>query len=187
MPIPSPDGGESQDGFVARCMADKSVLTEYGDSDKRAAVCFGAWRKKSAKMVEPQAITKIDEHEQLVFGWFNVAVKADGELLTDRQDDVIEPTVLEKAAYEYVVEGREGDFDHDGVVKATLVESMVFTGDKVKAIESLSNGVVKMDVPEGWWWGGFKIHDRDDFQKVLSGEKAMFSIEGTAERVEVLS
>lgn len=124
-------------------------------------------------------ITKIDEDQRLVFGFFSVSVRKDGQLLKDLHDDIIEPAELEKAAYDFVLQSREGGTMHRGAVKATLVESMVFTPEKMELM-----GLAKDALPTRWW-GGFKIHDDETFQKVKKGEYRMFSIEGTAQRVEV--
>lgn len=142
--------------------------------------------KQIVVKAEPQHIVKIDEEEHVVFGWFNVTMKADGEPLVDLHDDIIAPAEIEKAAYEFVLEYREGGQDHVGVAKATLVESMVFTGPKMEAMVAKGDGAVSLDIPEGWWWGGFKIHDQEVFDLVKSGDLAMFSIEGTATREEVV-
>lgn len=126
-----------------------------------------------------QRILKVDEHEHLVFGFFNVSMRADGELLEDLHGDLIEPGELEKAAYEFVLDYREGGAMHKGTSKATLVESFVVTPEKLEKM-----GLPRDAIPPGWW-GGFKVHDDDVFAKVLSGEYSMFSIEGEAARVEV--
>lgn len=135
--------------------------------------------KKGVRKAKAQSIAKIDEDESLVFGFFNVAVNKAGDLMVDLHDDIITPTVLEHAAYDYVLESREGGDMHDGDAVATLVESMVFTPEKLEKM-----GLAPDSVPTRWW-GGFKIHDPEIFEMVKSGERPMFSIEGTAERVEI--
>lgn len=129
----------------------------------------------------PSSILKIDSEEQLVFGFFNVSVNKSGDLMVDLQDDIITPTVLEGAAYEYVLESRAGGDMHEGDAVATLVESMVFTPEKLEKM-GLDAGTIPTR-----WWGGFKIHDPEIFEMVKSGDRPMFSIEGEAERVEVPS
>ena len=47
-------------------------------------------------------IAKSDDDRMLAFGWANVSMRADGELVEDWQGDIIEPEELENAAYDYV-------------------------------------------------------------------------------------
>ena len=48
MPIPSPHSDEDRDDFIGRCMADDD-MQEY-DQDQRAAICYDAWRERSATL-----------------------------------------------------------------------------------------------------------------------------------------
>lgn len=117
-------------------------------------------------------ITKVDMKHRLVFGWAYVSKDADGTVLVDSQDDYIDDDwELEKAAYEYVVKSRDGSDTH--VVKglATLVESVVFTKEKSKAMGLGDN------VPTGWWVGLRITNDRL-LEKVQSGDYTSFSIGG---------
>jgi hypothetical protein len=125
-------------------------------------------------------IEKVDTEERLVFGWANVphpVGKDLGEPKIDLQDDQILLPDLEKAAYEYVEFSREGDEMHTEEVKAQLVESMVFTPEKMEKMG------VQWDGPYGWWIG-FRV-EPDAFEKVKDGTYQMFSIGGTARPVEV--
>jgi hypothetical protein len=123
-------------------------------------------------------VAKLDVDQNLVFGWFSVAVQKSGDPLIDKQGDIIEPTELESAAYEFVLNFREADEMHSRITKGHLVESWVVTPEKLMAM-----GLKADAIPAGWW-GGFKV-DPDTFQKVKAGTLKMFSIEGMAERVEV--
>lgn len=123
-------------------------------------------------------IEKANDDQMLAFGWANVAITADGEQIEDYQEDIIEPEELEKAAYEFVQFYREGGEMHERGGCATLIESIVFTEEKIKAMR-----IPEGSVPIGWWIG-FKVTDLEVWKKVKSGEYPMFSIEGEAERVE---
>jgi len=122
-------------------------------------------------------ILKLNEDQNLVFGWASVAIK-DGTQIEDRQGDLIDADELEKAAYEFVLDFREADEMHDQVTKGHLVESFVTTPDKLQAL-----GLPEGSLPVGWWVG-FQL-DPDAFQKVKAGQYRMFSIEGMAVREEV--
>lgn len=124
-------------------------------------------------------IVKANESECLVFGWANVALTVDDELPFDWQNDMITPEDLEKAAYDYVLKYRTTGEMHEGEVKGHLVESIIFTKEKIKAL-----GLQEDAVPQGWWIG-FKVTDKEAFAKVKSGEYKMFSIQGKAKRIKV--
>jgi len=124
-------------------------------------------------------IAKSDDDKRLAFGWANVSIRTDGEVIEDWQEDIIEPEELEKAAYQFVELYREGGEMHERGGVAVLVESVVFTQEKQKAI-----GIPEGTLPVGWWIG-FKVLDDDVWEKVKDGTYPMFSIEGEAERVEV--
>lgn len=123
-------------------------------------------------------VMKSDDDKMLAFGWANVSMRVGGELIEDWQSDIIEPEELENAAYEYVLLYREGGEMHERGGAAILIESVVFTEEKMAAM-----GIPEGTLPIGWWIG-FKVTDKDVWQKVKDGTYLMFSIEGEAERVE---
>ena len=124
-------------------------------------------------------IFKSDNDRRLAFGWANVSIKASGEKIVDWQEDIIEPKELERAAYNFVELYREGGEMHERGGAAVLIESIVFTEEKQKAM-----GIPAGTLPVGWWIG-FKVLDEDVWEKVKDGTYSMFSIEGEAERIEV--
>lgn len=126
------------------------------------------------------AISQTDEDKRLAFGWANIAINAGGVVIEDKQHDIIEPAVLEIAAYNFVEFYREGGEMHKRGDCAVLIESMVFTDEKVAAL-----GIPSSIIPECGWWIGFKVTDDDVWEKVKSGQYGMFSIEGQAIRREV--
>lgn len=140
----------------------------------------GAGKKKRPAVQKGRfKIAKSDDDKMLAFGWANVSITADGELIEDYQEDIIEPEELESAAYKFAELYREGGEMHERGGAAVLIESVVFTEEKMKAM-----GIPERTLPVGWWIG-FKVLDEDVWEKVKSGEYPMFSIEGEAERVEV--
>lgn len=125
------------------------------------------------------AIKKATDSEQrLVFGWASVAGRANGETITDHQGDIVEIYELENAVYDYVQFFREGSEMHErgGLDIAVLVESIVFTPEKITAL-----GLKAGDLPNGWWVG-FRVLDDEVWEKVKDGTYTMFSIEGKAIR-----
>jgi len=129
------------------------------------------------------SIEKLNEDQHLVFGLSSLSVTADGEVYTDLQDDQINPEDLEKAAYEYVINSREGDVNHDRVQASTLVESFVVTPQKLdmllRACEYKGTTPAFKGVA---LWVGFKVEDEETWARVKSGELRAFSIEVTARR-----
>lgn len=124
-------------------------------------------------------IYKTDDDKRLVFGWANVAIRVDGEQIQDLQDDLIDPDNLEEIAYDYVLRFRAGGEVHNPDLrnKARLVESCVFTTEKMKAM-----GLPEDILPQAWWIGFF-VDDDEAWEKIKSGEYRMFSIEGTGQRI----
>lgn len=124
-------------------------------------------------------VAKVNDDNHLVFGWANVAIDADGEVPLDWQGDITSPQVLEKAAYNFVLKHRTTGEMHQGDTKGYLVESVMFTKQKMESL-----GIPEGVVPEGWWVG-FYIPDDEVCAKVKSGQYKMFSIQGKAKRLKV--
>lgn len=124
-------------------------------------------------------IIKSDNEKQYAFGWANISVMANGEQVVDWHNDMIDPEELENAAYRFVEFYREGGEMHERGGTGVLIESMVFTEEKLKIL-----GLEKGSLPIGWWVG-FHITDSEVWEKVKDGTYRMFSIEGRAVRVPV--
>lgn len=126
-------------------------------------------------------IIKLDEEEHLAFGWF---YQPDLEK-RDHSGEYASIEELEKAAYPYVRENRVGGDMHVKRDTGELVESMVFTPEKLEKMgfeEDLSKpGFYKGSIKPGWW-GGFLVKDDAQWSGVKSGERPMFSIAGAGKR-----
>lgn len=133
-------------------------------------------------MADKFEITQTDEDQHLAFGWANISIDAGGVTIEDLHHDIIEPEVLERAAYNFVELYREGGEMHERGGVAVLVESMVFTPEKRAAL-GIPDGIL----PECGWWIGFRVNDQAVWEKVKNGTYKMFSIEGKAIREEVSS
>lgn len=127
----------------------------------------------------PVEIAKSDARKNMVFGWANVAFNEGGQV-SDKQGHMIDVDELEDAAYKFAVKYRKSGDMHGGEGFGELVESMIVTEDKIE-----KGGFP----PEmlGKWWVGFKVPE-EDWNRVESGERAMFSIQGRArlEPVEIV-
>jgi cation transport regulator ChaB len=132
-------------------------------------------------------ITKIDEEQRLVFGFFSIN-KIDGELVEDLQGDYIPTESLEKAAYDFVLNARIAGERHIRKGVGRLVESIVFTEEKQKAIgECLRKQGISASINLGCegWFGGFKIDNEEVWKMVVSGEYPAFSIGGKGKRISM--
>ena len=143
-------------------------------------------------------ITKLNDEGNLVFGFANVSVAKStsvgggGHEIFDLQLDAIPPDELESAAYDFVLNFRETDEMHKGPAIGHLVESMVFTPEKLQklatdpttgTVDPQVLSVLEKALPPRWWVG-FKLNP-ESYQAVKSGKYKMFSIAGEADREEV--
>lgn len=134
----------------------------------------GKWEKVTkADIVFKVTETNVDK--RLVFGWASIAKTAAGETIEDTQGDVIKVEELEKGAYLFVKNSRQAGEMHVRMGVGTMVESMVFTKEKQKAL-----GIEKGSMPEGWWVG-FEV-TQEVFDKVKDGTYSDFSIGGRGKR-----
>ena len=125
------------------------------------------------------SVAKADEERRMVFGWASVAALPDGTTVEDYQRDILDINELEEAVYNYVLYFRDGGEMHQRRDVGVLVESVVFTPDKLEAM-----GIPSGTLPSGWWLG-LKIADEKVWEKVKDGTYSMFSIEGEATRSPV--
>lgn len=147
--------------------------------------CFSEVQPEAVKKRQPEngnisgrfKIQKSDDEKRLAFGWASAAANINGETVEDCYGDIIDVDELEQAAYAFVELYREGGEMHERGGCAVLVESIVFTPEKIAAM-----GIPEGTVPTGWWIG-FKVTDDDVWAKVKNGTYPMFSIEGQAVRV----
>lgn len=130
-----------------------------------------------SNVAEP--VMKFIDDEQLVFGWASISKDKDGNRPFEWQGDIIDMEELEPAIYKFNLECREANADHSGPQVGRLVESVVFSKEKMAAM-----GIPEGIVPEGVWCG-FKIDDTQVYKKVKQGIYKMFSIEGNAVREKV--
>ena len=154
-------------------------MKKFSEMISRPEVPEGMKKSTGNKTTAKFRIAKADDDKMLAFGWANVAIRADGGQIVDWQQDIVDPEELENAAYEFVELYREGGEMHERGGAAVLIESVMFTEEKMRAI-----GIEPGTIPVGWWIG-FKVTDPDVWAKVKDGTYPMFSIEGEAERVEV--
>ena len=125
------------------------------------------------------SVVKVDGERQNVFGWAYVARNGDGAIIVDKQGDYVEPDDLEFTAYDFVLHSRASDVMHAEVTKAELIESMMFTPEKLEKL-----GLPAGSLPIGWWTG-FHVSDTEAWDGIRKGDYAAFSIGGSGTRVPV--
>ncbi len=131
------------------------------------------WEALVKKVKADAVIAKVDGSQRLVFGWANVIKTEDGKVLLDRQDDFIDDTwELEKAAYDYMIDSRVGGVMHVRKGVADVVESMMFTEEKMEAM-----GIAKGLLPVGWWLG-MRVTDENVWADVVAKKFTGFSVHG---------
>jgi hypothetical protein len=177
-------GGKWGKGRASAKTQGKGVESTAQWEAMRAKSRAGDVKKEEGFSVTAE-ISKVDDEQQNVFGWAYVSHDEAGELQVDKSGECIDdPNELEKAAYDFVLESRNGgenhnrDKDDKAIVKSTMIESMVFTPEKIQKMG------LDGQVPVGWWTG-WHIGDEDTWQGFKDGKYKMFSIHGTGVRKEV--
>jgi len=145
----------------------------------------------------------------MAFGFANVFRTTEGDEVVDSHEEVIDSeeaiAAIEDAVYRYVIESRSGDEQHVNYGIATLVESVILTGEKREAfalhaartaavfagidydsdefdeILTKKREAASEILPDGWWTG-FKVLDSEVWAKVKDGTYSMFSIVGRGRR-----
>jgi len=125
-------------------------------------------------------IIKVDTDERLAFGWANVTVLKDGSVVLDKQGDFVDDSgELEEAAYDFVLNSRDGGEMHLRRGIGKLVESMVFTPEKIEKL-----GLPENSLPTGWWVG-FRVSNDEVWKQIRNGSYRQFSIHGRGVRKAV--
>jgi len=118
MPLPKPNTGETRTAFVARCMANDTMAEEYGDREKRAAVCFTQWRdvrgKSMLRTLERDAIYHFESAPHEVTAKAATAVDDPGWIegyanqynVLDKQREIIRPGTFAQSIRERVPAGK---------------------------------------------------------------------------------
>lgn len=134
-------------------------------------------------------IAKVDEDQQMVYGWANV-ISHDGKPMHgdahDSQDDIIEAHELEKATTEFMIDARKALAMHerdangdipDEAIRGMVVHSLPLTADIAKSLG--------LQCDREGWVVGVKVTDPEIWKRVKSGELGSFSIGGSGNREPV--
>jgi broad specificity phosphatase PhoE len=122
------------------------------------------------------SIAKIDEAQQIFYGWAYVA-EENGAIVVDKQDDYIMPPDLLKAAEDFTLHGGKLGDMHDARNVGRVVASFVTTKELKDAFG------MKMAGDKVGWMLGFKVDDPAVWAKIRGGAQLELSIGGKGERV----
>jgi len=120
-------------------------------------------------------IIKIDEEQRIIFGWGSVT-KVDGELVVDRQGDVIRTETLHKAVNDFMKSVRVGKLMHNGEKVGDIIHSFPVSKEIMSALGIQTDR-------EGWIVG-YYVESDAVWKDVKSGKYAELSIGGSAQKEE---
>jgi cation transport regulator ChaB len=166
--------------------AANSALKDH-DEEAAAKIAWAAvksrYRKSSdnkwvaVEKVELQAeVKKLDDELRVVWGWASV-IEENGQVVIDKQGDVISEEELVSAAHDFMREARLAKAMHDGEGIGEVVESVVLTKELQKALG--------IEVNKVGWLIGMHVECNDAWAKFSDGTYAGFSIGGSAVREEI--
>ncbi len=128
-------------------------------------------------------MAKVYADKQIVKGWASITHR-DGELVVDKQDDVITSEDLEDAVHEFVLNSRDQGDMHMRTGVGKMVESAIFTQEAMEQCGLFAFDPVSGEQLYGWYVG-FKVSDEGLWKSIRAGEKLEFSIGGTGKRVAI--
>jgi hypothetical protein len=120
-------------------------------------------------------IIKIDEEQRIIYGWASVTTFK-GELVVDRQGDVIRTETLHKSVNDFMENVRVGKLMHSGEVVGQIIHSFPISKEICSALG------IQSDM-EGWITG-YKVYDDQLWEDVKVGKYGAFSIGGAAQKEE---
>jgi cation transport regulator ChaB len=120
-------------------------------------------------------IKKVNE-KKIIYAWAYVC-ESDGKQVVDHSGDIIDEADMEKMAYDFMEEYRDGGEMHEKTGVAKAVASMPFTRELQNALN--------IDVGKVGWLIVFKITDDEVWGKIKDGTYKMMSIGGQAKRNKI--
>ena len=123
-------------------------------------------------------ILKVDDEQRIIYGWASVITEK-GEVVVDRQGDVIEAETLVKAVNEFMEHVRVGKTMHEGEATGQVIHSLPVTKEICDALG------IQCD-REGWVVA-YKVYDDAVWDRVKSGELRAFSIGGRAVKEDYIA
>lgn len=126
-------------------------------------------------------IFKVDEDKRLVTAFAYVARDKNGNQVVDWSGDVVsDADNLEKAAHDFILKSRAADLNHNRTPVGEVVESFVFTPDKIEKL-----GVPEGILPACGWIVTMRVNDDAVWARVKSGELKALSVGGRGARTPI--
>lgn len=122
-------------------------------------------------------ISKVDEEQQIAYGWASV-IEKNGVAVVDKHGDVIEEMELVAAAHDFMTNSRTGGAMHEVMGVSHVVESLVFTKDVQKALG--------INLKKVGWFIGYKVTNPVVWDMIKTGALGELSIGGKALREEIV-
>lgn len=163
--------GDIDGNIFSKGLLDGSALTDTGRPTS-APTAPMAPQAGTLRIVCP--VDKVDVEKRMIWGWASVVTK-DGAPIIDRQGDIIELAVLEKAVWEFMDTSRVGGEMHKLLGIGTVVDSLVFSKEVQAALG--------IDLKKEGWFVGVRVDNDTTWDRVKKGELRSFSIGGKAVRV----
>ena len=168
------------------------VYTEVGGKKPSLADAIAKARANNARRGDVQKddeveitftgtglISKADEAQQIVYGWAYVTHDRAGNIAVDKSGDFVDDVEqIEKTAVKFMINSRNTDVGHNNTKSGTIVESMVFTPEKIEKM-----GIPVNTVPLGWWIGT-KVDDAT-WAEYKAGRLTAFSVHGKGVRSKI--
>jgi len=121
-----------------------------------------------------------DDSNHCLFGWAYVAKDLDNKQIVDHSEEFVKEEDfedLELATYLFNIAFRQSDIRHSCIAKGLLIDSMVFTKEKVEAMRK--SKLLKGDIALGVWMG-FWFPEDEDWDEIQKMDAPMFSLYGSA-------
>lgn len=156
---------------------DEGIEAEYVIEKENITVLSVRFHKKVESAVEKFEPMIKDESNRCLFGWAYMAKDKDGKQIYDHSGEFLKEENfedLEMATYLFNIAYRQADIRHNCVAKGLLIESVVMTKEKQKAM-GIPDGVVPLGV-----WQGYFFPKEEDWNEIMKMKAPMFSLYGSA-------
>jgi hypothetical protein len=171
-----PSKGEREDEFIPRCIS--TLVDEGKDQEQAAAICYSVWKEEHKSSMQIH-----DEEKRVIAGPLMIA-----DLPIYRQDDklgeyyvVFDSKTIEQIClkYHYQQNNKNVNLMHDPNQKVQGV--FMFNDFIINRKLGVNPPKGYESLPDGSWFGFYKVENPEVWNKVKDGEIRGFSVEGIFE------
>ncbi len=174
------DAEDMDDGYDAEDMNEEESENESGGLLERVISAIVQAVTKGDDMdetfVKTADVIKVDGERRIAWGWASVSTLK-GEMVVDRQGDIITPVEMEKMADRFMLSARTAKAMHEGAGVGEVIHSLPLTKELSAALG--------IETDREGWVIGMKIHDDKTWQAFRENRLRAFSIGGKAKRQEI--